>query len=79
MEGVDGSRFENQKRAAAKATFEFIEIWYNRERLHSSLGYRTLAQMEDLLYQQLLALKLLSFFLLQVQNGSWSGSPYTPN
>ena len=24
---------------ARTAVFEFIEIWYNRERLHSSLGY----------------------------------------
>jgi transposase InsO family protein len=27
--------------AAARDIFEFIEVWYNRERLHSSLGYRT--------------------------------------
>ncbi len=54
MEGVYGSRFENQQ-AAARAIFEFMEIWYNRERLHSSLGYRTPAQREDLLYQQCLA------------------------
>jgi transposase InsO family protein len=27
-------------RAAARlAIFEFIEVWYNRQRLHSSLGY----------------------------------------
>jgi transposase InsO family protein len=24
---------------ARTAVFEFIEVWYNRERLHSSLGY----------------------------------------
>jgi len=23
------------------AVFEFIEIWYNRQRRHSTLGYRT--------------------------------------
>lgn len=29
-------------RAAAKqAIFEYIEIWYNRQRVHSALGYRT--------------------------------------
>ena len=29
-------------RAAAKqAVFEYIEIFYNRQRLHSALGYRT--------------------------------------
>ncbi len=53
-EGMYGSRFENQK-SAASAIFEFIEIWYNRERLHSTLGYRTPAQMEELLNQQLVA------------------------
>ncbi len=54
MEGGYGSKFENQK-SAARAIYEFIEIWYNRERLHSSLGYRTPAQMEELLNQQSLA------------------------
>ncbi len=53
-EGVYGHQFENQK-VAATTIFEFIEIWYNRERLHSSLGYRTPAQMEHLLIQQALA------------------------
>ena len=24
---------------AGTAVFEYIEVWYNRERLHSSLGY----------------------------------------
>lgn len=47
-ECVYGSRFENQ-RAAAVGIFEYIEIFYNRERLHSSLGYRTPTQMEELL------------------------------
>ena len=47
-EGVYGSHFENQQ-VAAREIFEFIEIWYNRERLHSHLGYRTPAQMEELL------------------------------
>jgi putative transposase len=50
-EGVYGNRFENQK-VAAREIFEFIQIWYNRERLHSSLGYRTPAQREELLYHQ---------------------------
>ena len=49
MEGVYGSHFENQQ-VAAMEIFEFIQIWYNRERLHSSLGYRTPAYMQELLY-----------------------------
>jgi putative transposase len=53
-EGVYGNQFEN-KQAAAMEIFEFIQIWYNRERLHSSLGYRTPAQMEELLFYQPLA------------------------
>lgn len=32
--------------------FEFIEIWYNRKRLHSSLDYKTPAQAEQLLIQK---------------------------
>ena len=31
---------------ARQAIFEFIEIWYNRKRLHSGLGYRTPAEVE---------------------------------
>ena len=27
--------------------FQFIEIWYNRQRLHSTLGYHTPAEMEN--------------------------------
>ena len=32
--------------------FNFIEIWYNRQRLHSTLDYRTTAEMQDYLTQQ---------------------------
>ena len=33
--------------AARLATFEYIESWYNRERIHSSLGYITPQEWED--------------------------------
>jgi len=33
--------------AASRALFEFIEIWYNRQRRHSSLGYRSPVQYEE--------------------------------
>ncbi len=32
---------------AHRAVAEFIEIWYNRQRRHSSLGYRTPAEYEQ--------------------------------
>jgi transposase InsO family protein len=31
---------------ARSAIFEFIEVWYNRERRHSTLGYRSPVQYE---------------------------------
>lgn len=37
--------FENLK----SLLFDFIEIWYNRKRIHSTLGYFTPAQMELIL------------------------------
>jgi putative transposase len=32
--------------AARRAIFEYIELWYNRKRLHSSLGYLSPAEYE---------------------------------
>lgn len=32
---------------ARLAIFEYIESWYNRKRLHSSIGYMTPQQLED--------------------------------
>lgn len=34
---------------ARQAIFTFIEVWYNRQRLHSTLGYRSPEQYEQLL------------------------------
>ncbi len=31
---------------ARRAVFDYLEVWYNRERLHSSLGYRSPAEYE---------------------------------
>ena len=36
-------------RQLRQAVFAFIEVWYNRQRLHSTLDYRTPAQVEQLL------------------------------
>lgn len=38
-------------RQARAAVFAFIEVWYNRKRLHSTLDYQTPAQMEQYLTQ----------------------------
>ena len=32
---------------ARRAVFNYIEVWYNRERLHSSLDYCSPAEYED--------------------------------
>ncbi|HEY4216276.1 MAG TPA: IS3 family transposase [Gemmatimonadaceae bacterium] len=42
---VDG-QFATREQAS-RALFEFLEIWYNRQRRHSSLGYRTPAEFEE--------------------------------
>ena len=41
---VDG--LFSTREQARRALFEFIEIWYNRQRRHSALGYRTPAEFE---------------------------------
>ena len=41
VDGVFDSRAQ-----ASRELFEFIEIWYNRQRRHSSLGYRSPVQYE---------------------------------
>ena len=41
---IDGE-FESRQQGC-REVFEFIEIWYNRRRRHSSLGYRTPAEFE---------------------------------
>jgi len=39
-------RFQSYQQARS-AIFEFIEIWYNRKRLHSALGYQSPIQVEQ--------------------------------
>jgi transposase InsO family protein len=45
IELMDGKAFPSRE-AAQMAIFEYMEVFYNRERLHSSLGYRTPAEYE---------------------------------
>lgn len=45
VELVHRSRFKTRSEAQA-AIFEYIEVWYNRQRIHSSLGYRSPVEYE---------------------------------
>ncbi|MBK8023933.1 MAG: IS3 family transposase, partial [Chloroflexi bacterium] len=40
-------RFASREQARA-TLFDYIEVWYNRQRLHSSLGYRSPAAFEQI-------------------------------
>lgn len=42
---IEPTRYEYQELRGI--IFQFIEIWYNRQRLHSTLDYRTPAEMEN--------------------------------
>jgi len=35
-------------KSAELALFQYIEGWYNRKRIHGSIGYKTPQEMEDL-------------------------------
>jgi len=43
---VEG-RIWRTRAEAAQAIFEWIEVFYNRQRLHSSLGYLSPAEYEE--------------------------------
>jgi putative transposase len=45
VELIHRRRFRTRAEAS-KAIFEYIEVWYNRRRLHSSLGYQSPADYE---------------------------------
>lgn len=40
-------RVFESRAAACLALFDYIECWYNRQRLHSALGYRTPVAFEQ--------------------------------
>ena len=46
IELMDGKAFES-RRAAQAAIFEYMEVFYNRQRLHSTLGYNTPVEHEE--------------------------------
>ncbi len=43
---VHGSDWKTREEARADL-FEYIEVWYNRQRRHSSLGYLSPAEYEE--------------------------------
>jgi putative transposase len=53
-ECVYQNKFET-KQQAALIVFEYIEIWYNRKRLHSALGYMSPQDFERTLNKQIIA------------------------
>lgn len=48
---VHGRRFRTRAEARSEL-FEYIEIWYNRKRLHSSLGYLSPVQYETVMAER---------------------------
>lgn len=53
-ECVYQNKFINKQQAAV-LVFEFIEVWYNRKRIHSALGYMSPKEFEELLNKQKIA------------------------
>ena len=45
---LNGHRAFGSREEARRAVFECIEVFYNRERLHSTLGYLTPAEFDKL-------------------------------
>jgi len=50
QELVHHQKYRNRSQAR-QSLFEYIERFYNRRRLHSTLGYRTPAQFEEVYYR----------------------------
>lgn len=48
LKGECANRRFSTKTEARSAIFEYIEVWYNRQRLHSALGYLSPVQFEQL-------------------------------
>ncbi|KTC71399.1 IS3 element protein InsF [Legionella birminghamensis] len=46
VEAIHGERFVTRE-CVKKQVFEYIEIYYNRKRLHSMLGYKSPAAFES--------------------------------
>lgn len=51
VELIHREKFKTREEAR-RAIFEFIEVWYNRERIHSSIDYQTPVEYESKLINQ---------------------------
>ena len=45
VEAIHGERFATREQAKAHV-FDYIEVYYNRQRLHSTLGYLSPVEFE---------------------------------
>jgi len=48
---IHDRRYQTREQAQSEI-FEFIEVWYNRKRRHSSLGYLSPAEYEEKMFKQ---------------------------
>ena len=58
-EAVHQAQFRTRAEAKA-AVFEYIEVFYNRQRLHSALGYRTPAEARASMGRSTRAFRVMS-------------------
>ncbi len=47
VEAILGEKFPTRAEAIS-AIFDYIEVYYNRQRMHSALGYRTPLEFEEI-------------------------------
>lgn len=50
-----GALVPENRNAARMAEFDYIEVFFNRERLHSSVGYRSPVEFEKIFYRRVKA------------------------
>lgn len=53
-ERIDLEKFKTREQALRRI-FAYIEVWYNRERVHSSIGYLSPVELERIYFQSLRA------------------------
>jgi Integrase core domain len=78
-EHVHHVRFRTRAEAKA-AVFDYIEVFYNRQRLHSALGYRTPAEARASMEVIAMRLPALPHFawIVMASTGVWRVAGRTP-